>query len=446
MGHDRAVSQFVDPTVEVVTLVRDLIRIDTTNDGTATTVGEALAAEYVEASLQEVGYAARRFETTSARRQGVSLRIPGRDQSRPALLIHGHLDVVPADPRQWSVPPMGGDLHEGMIWGRGAVDMKDTDGMILAVLRDWARREVVPERDLVVLFLPDEEAAGTQGAHWLVDHEPELFRGVTEAVGEVGGFSVTVAPDRRVYLIQTAEKGLAWLRLRAEGRAGHGSLINDDNAVTRLAAAVTRIGSHEFPITLTPTTRRLVDELTAALEIPGAGTTDSDDRAVARIAELLGPLFAASIRHTANPTVLAAGYKSNVIPTAAEAHIDGRFLPGLREGFLAEIDRLIGTGVTREFINDDIAVEAPYDVPIVEHMAASLREEDPTAIVAPYLLPAGTDAKAFSRLGIRGYGFAPLMLPPTLDFSGLFHGVDERVPVTALEFGVRVLDRFLRRC
>ncbi len=446
MGQDQPVTQSVDPAVEVVTLVQDLIRIDTTNDGTASTVGEALAAEYVEASLQEVGYDARRFETTSARRQGVSLRIPGRDPQRPALLIHGHLDVVPADPRQWSVPPLSGDLHEGMIWGRGAVDMKDTDGMILAVLRDWARHGVVPERDIVVLFLPDEEAAGTQGAHWLVDHEPALFHGVTEAVGEVGGFSVTIADDRRLYLIQTAEKGLAWLRLRAEGRAGHGSLINDDNAVTQLAAAVARIGEHRFPVTLTPTTRRLVDELTQVLQIAGGETTASDEVAVARIAGVLGPLFSASVRHTANPTVLTAGYKSNVIPTTAEAHIDGRFLPGLREEFLTEIDRLIGDGIQREFINDDVAVEAPYDVPLVESMTESLRRFDPGALVAPYLLPAGTDAKAFSRLGIKGYGFAPLLLPASLDFSGLFHGVDERVPVSSLQFGVRVLDDFLRRC
>ena len=429
-----------DLAADAVTILRDLIRIDSTNDGTDGTVGEAAAAEYVESLLTEVGLDCERFSTTSGRRQGVYARISGHDSTRPPLLLHGHLDVVPAHPADWRVPPFAAEVEGDMVWGRGAVDMKDTDAMILSLARHWARTGERPARDLVILLLPDEEAGGRHGSHWLVDNRPDMFAGVEEAVGEVGGFSLTVAENRRLYLIQTAEKGIAWMRLIAQGTAGHGSMLNDDNAVTEVAEAVSRLARHDWPVCLSPTAERMVAAISEAYGI------DIDLADTVALRDQLGPLarlIGAGTRHVTNPTMLNAGYKVNVIPGEATAGVDGRFVPGAEDQFLAEVDRLIGPRVRREFESHDVAIEAPYDVPLVEAMTQALVAEDPGAMVAPYILSAGTDAKAFSRLGIRGYGFSPLQLPPDLDFASLFHGVDERVPMDSVGFGVRVLARFL---
>jgi acetylornithine deacetylase/succinyl-diaminopimelate desuccinylase-like protein len=429
-----------DPLADASHLLRDLIRIDTSNDGTDDVPGEILAAEYVVEVLKEVGYDPELITTTSGIRAGVHLRIPGIDPDRPALLIHGHLDVVPAVASDWTVPPFAAEIVDDMIWGRGAVDMKDTDAMILAVIRDWARKGYRPPRDVVVLFTPDEEAGGKHGAHWFVDHRPDLFHGVTEAVGEVGGFSLSVRDDLRLYLIQTAEKGIAWMRLSALGTAGHGSMINEDNAVTELAEAVARIGRHRFPTSLGPTAQRMVAELAEAYGLAEDASTDEVLSAIGPIAKFIG----SGVRNTANPSMLAAGYKVNVIPEHAHAHVDGRFVPGGRDELVNKVRELAGPRVSVELLNDDVALEVPFQATLVEAMTAALLVEDPEGMAIPYLLSGGTDAKAFSRLGITGYGFAPLRLPPDLDFAALFHGVDERVPLSSVAFGVRVLDRFLR--
>ncbi|MEY3733686.1 MAG: hypothetical protein RL347_1045, partial [Actinomycetota bacterium] len=380
--------------------------------------------------------------TTSSRRQGVVARIPGTDPTRPKLLMHGHLDVVPAQASHWSVPPFAAEVIDDMVWGRGAVDMKDMDAMLLALARAWARSGAAPSRDIVLLFIPDEEAGGQHGSHWIVDHRPDLLDGVSEGVSEVGGFSLTLPDARRLYLIQTAEKGIAWMRLIAEGTAGHGSAIASDNAVAELAAAVTRIAEHRWPVQLSPTARHMVAAIGEAFGV------DLDLEDPVELARQLGPaarFIGAGTRNTANPTMLEAGYKANVIPADATAVVDGRYVPGHEREFLDQIDHLLGPRVRREFINHDVAMEAAFDVPIIEAMTAALDAEDPGAAVAPYILSAGTDAKAFSRLGIQGYGFSPLQLPPDLDFTALFHGVDERVPIDAVTFGVRVLDRFWRQ-
>ena len=426
---------------EVVGLLTDLIRIDTSNP----VKPERPAAEYVAERLAEAGFSPRIFESEPGRASVVA-RFEGSDPSADALLLHGHLDVVPAEPADWSVHPFGGAVKDGLVWGRGAVDMKDMDAMMLAVVRRMVREGRRPRRDVVLAFLADEEAGGNQGAKFLAAKHPELFTGCTEAVSEVGGYSYEVSPDLRLYLIETAQKGLSWMRLTARGRAGHGSMLNDDNAVTNLAAAVARIGAHRFPTTLIPTVRDFLTEVCDALGVP----FDPADPEAA--VERLGPLarfIGATLRHTANPTMLEAGYKTNVIPERASAVVDGRFLPGGEEEFLAAIDELAGPDVTRESIHHDRSVEAPFDSPIVEAMLSSLRAEDPGARTVPYCLSAGTDNKTFASLdvsgkgGMRGYGFVPLRLTPDLDFAAMFHGVDERVPISALDFGCRVLDRFL---
>lgn len=430
-----------DITSEVVEIVRDLIKIDTSNYGDDSGPGEALAAEYVEAKLTEVGIAANRYQTTSSKRQGVNARIPGKNPDRPALLLHGHLDVVPAQAKDWTFDPFAAEIHDGMIWGRGAVDMKDGDGILLAMVRAWARNGVQPDRDIILDFLPDEEAGSDHGSVWLVKNHPEWYTDATEAVGEVGGFSLTLRDDVRLYLVQTAEKGIRWMKLRAEGTAGHGSFLNNDNAVTRLAEAVAAVGNHKFDIALTPTVRDFIKAVNDAL-----GMELSADNPEELLAQL-GPIariIGATLSNTANPTMLNAGYKHNVIPGTAEAMVDGRFLPGFEDELIKDIENLLPPGVVREDVVNGIALEAPFEGPLVEAMSAAIRAEDPMGTPVPYTVSGGTDAKAFSTLGIKCYGFLPLLLPPELDFSAMFHGVDERVPITGLEFGVKVMDRFVR--
>ncbi len=429
---------------EVVGICRDLLRIDTSNYGDNDGPGERDAAEYVAASLAEVGLEPVVLES-DRRRTSVVVRLEGTDASRPALVLHGHTDVVPAQASDWSVDPFGGEERDGLLWGRGAVDMKGMDAMILAVVRQMLREGRRPARDVVVAMFADEEAGGAYGARWVVDNRPDLFERATEAISEVGGFSVEI-DGHRAYLLQTAEKGIGWLRLVAEGRAGHGSQVNTENAVTELAAAVARIGAHAWPMRLTPTVRALLDGVSG---LTGISFDPEDPDGVTRLVEALGPVrrfVGATLRNTANPTQLAAGYKANVIPGRAEAVLDTRFLPGHEEEALATLTELAGEHVRLEDIHRDVALEVPFHGGLVDAMVAAVTAEDPGATVLPYALSAGTDNKSLHRLGITGYGFAPLRLPPELDFSGMFHGVDERVPVDALRFGVRVLDRLLSTC
>ncbi|NUR95831.1 MAG: M20/M25/M40 family metallo-hydrolase [Kribbellaceae bacterium] len=428
---------------DVVELCRDLIRIDSTNTGDlATSTGERAAAEYVAGVLSGIGLEPAVLETEPGRTNLVT-RIPGRDSSRGALLIHGHLDVVPADASEWSVHPFSGELKDGYVWGRGAVDMKDFDAMVLATVRKWHTEGYQPERDIVLCFTADEEAGGDYGAHYLVREHAELFEGCTEAIGEVGGFSVTVGNDLRLYLIQTAEKGIDWLRLHAAGRPGHGSFVNDDNAVTALCEAVARLGRHKFPIVVTPTVRAFLSHVSEVLGVE----LDPDDPETA-IAKLgpIASIVGATIRNTANPTRLAAGSKDNVIPGKATATVDCRTLPGFDVEFMSQLREVIGDQLEIETVHHQGALETTFDGPLVDAMAAALRAEDAGARPVPYMLSGGTDAKAFATLGMRCYGFSPLKLPADLNFAALFHGIDERVPAEGLEFGVRVLDRLLRNC
>jgi len=439
-----------NPSDDVVDVVSRLIRFDTTNTGDPeTTRGEAECARWVAEQLADVGYQPEYLESGAPGRGNVFVRLEGADRSRGALLIHGHLDVVPAEPAEWSVHPFSGAIENGYVWGRGAVDMKDMVGMMIVVARQMKRAGIVPPRDLVFAFLADEEHGGHYGARWLVFNRPDLFDGVTEAIGEVGGFSLTVpragGGERRLYLIETAEKGIQWMRLTARGKAGHGSMVNEQNAVTTLAEAVARVGRHQFPLVLTDT---VVDFLAAISEETGL-TFDTDSADLEGTIEKLGPMarmLNAVLRDTANPTMLKAGYKSNVIPATAEAVVDCRVLPGRKAAFEAEIDELIGPDVTREWIRDLPAYQTSFDGDLVDAMNAAVHAVDPDGRTVPYMLSGGTDAKSFSRLGIRCFGFSPLRLPPDLDFSSLFHGVDERVPIDALRFGADVLAHFLTHC
>jgi acetylornithine deacetylase/succinyl-diaminopimelate desuccinylase-like protein len=427
------------PDAEVVGLCADLVRFDTSNYGDSSGPGERKAAEYVAGLLDEVGIESRLYEAAPGRTSVVARWGGAEGDTADALLLHGHLDVVPAAAEDWQVDPFAGEIEDGYLWGRGTVDMKDFDAMLLSVVRHRQRTGAVPERPIVLCFTADEEAGGHLGADVLVNDHADEFEGCTEAVGEVGGFSVTVR-GRRLYLIEAAEKGMAWLRLTARGTAGHGSMINPDNAVARLTAAVARLSSHEWPIRLTPTM-----EVLLATVGDLAGTEVTADNAPDLVAEFGGAarMIGAVVSNTLSPTMLQAGYKVNVVPSEAVAHVDGRFLPGYEREFFDTVESLVGPGIEIEALSHQQPWETPYDGHLVAAMERSLIAEDPDAIVAPYLMSGGTDAKHFRRLGLRSYGFAPLRLPEDLDFTALFHGVDERVPTESLEFGARVFDRFL---
>ncbi|MDO5724653.1 MAG: M20/M25/M40 family metallo-hydrolase [Flaviflexus sp.] len=428
-------------TSPVVGICQDLIRIDTQNFGPdPRTRPEAEAADYVIGLLRSWGYETETYESEPGR-VSVLVRVAGANPELPALIVHGHLDVVPAPAEEWSVDPFGGVIKDGYLWGRGAVDMKNMDAMMLVCLKDMAERGWRPRRPMIFAFFADEEAGGLKGAKWMVANHPEAFAGASHAISEVGGYSVEVG-GRRVYLIQTGEKGLRWLTLSAKGTAGHGSVVNEDNAITRIASAISRIGSHRWPLHLTDTVRALLRQVAELTDRPYA----EDPQTVADLVSRLGvaeAFVAATLTTRANPTQLTGGYKVNVIPGDASAGVDLRPVPGEEESALATIAELAGEGIELSTMHADPGYESPFDAPIVEEMSAALLAEDPEAIIAPYLLSAGTDNKALAPLGITGYGFVPLALPADFDFPAMFHGVDERIPLEALHFGTRVLARFL---
>ena len=425
---------------EAVRLAAELIRIDTTNRGGGD-ARERPAAEYVAAELAEGGLDPVLLERTPGRANVVA-RIEGADPARSALLLHGHLDVVPAEPAEWSVHPFSGEVRDGVLWGRGAVDMKNAVAVLVAVARGLARTGRRPARDVVLAFTADEEDSAADGAAFLASRHAGLFDGCTEGIGESGAFTFHAAPGLRLYPVGAAERGTAWLKLTARGTAGHGSRPNSRNAVTALAGAVTRIGEHAWPARLIPTVRAALLAMADALGLDAVGAERDPDGLVAR----LGPasvLVAPVLRNSANPTMLQAGYKVNVIPGEAVGYVDGRVLPGSEAGFAATMDEPTGPGVAWEYAHREVPLEAPLDAPLMAAMAGALLAEDPQARIVPYCMAGGTDAKHFSRLGIAGYGFTPLALPPGFDYHAMFHGVDERIPVTALQFGVRVMDRLL---
>ena len=426
---------------EAISICQDLLRIPSVNFGDGKG-DEAAVAAYVVASLAEVGIQATMYESAPGR-CNVMARLEGTNSQRPGLVVHGHIDVVPANADDWSVDPFSGEIRDGMIWGRGAVDMKNMDAMLLATVREWARTGYKPPRDIVLAFFADEEAGSIYGSHWLVNNHPELFAGCTEAISEVGGFSVTVGNGKRLYMIETAEKGIHWMRLTANGRAGHGSVMNDENALTRLTEAVAAIGKFQWPQRYSTTVKALFKRVA---EATGKTYDEKDLRPLLSEVGFAARMIGATLQNTANPTMLEAGYKANVIPGSASAVIDGRFIPGFEDELNATIESLIGPHVTIETITRDKALEVPFEGDLVDAMCAAILKEDSEAIPVPYLMSGGTDNKALAELGIIGYGFSPLKLDADFDFMAMFHGVDERVPVDGLTFGVRTLKDFLENC
>lgn len=422
---------------ETVQIAQDLIRFDTSNRGGGDANPEAEAAEYVAEFLQKLGLETTTIESAPGR-ASVFARVAGENPELPALVLHGHLDVVPADADDWSVDPFAGIIRDGLLWGRGAVDMKNMNAMIMTAIAELLRAGQKPRRDIILGFFADEENGGVYGSQYIVKNHPEIFAGAKTAISEVGGYSVNFG-DERAYVIQTGEKTLDWINLKTKGRAQHGSSIATDNPVVKMSRAVGELGAHEWPISLCATTTALLDGIAKI-----TGRHDLEPRELLDLAGNGAGFLQSSITTTSNPTMLAAGVKHNVIPSSASAAVDIRALPHERDEVMAKIQELVGSEIEIETFHSDIGLEVPFEGELVEVMIASLRKEDPEAHVLPYLLSGGTDNKALSRLGIAGFGFAPLKLPPELDFPGMFHGVDERVPLEALDFGHRVLVHLLK--
>lgn len=421
-------------TDSVVQLCSDLIRIDTSPSGD----GERAAAEFVAAELSGLGLAPQLLEHLP-RRASVVARIEGTDPVRPALLVQMHLDVVAADAAAWSVPPFSGEVRDGQVWGRGAVDMKDMVAMVLTALRVKLAGGWRPARDIVIALLADEEKGGLEGAGWLVNTHPDLFEGCSESIGEAGGFSHEICDGRRAYFVQIAEKGITWLRLTAHGQGGHGSLIHPGNPIARLAEALLRVQGYvppHYPIESTQTV------VTAAREWAG----EQDPIVALEALGALGRLFLPTLRNTYSMTRISAGVQHNVVPFRAEASIDGRYVPGYESELLAGIRELVGDLVEVEVVQRGPAVQTRFDGAVPDAIRAAIGKEDPGAAIVPACLPIGTDGKHFDRLGIRNFGFIPLRLPAGYDFASMFHGVDERVPVSSLTTGVRILENFFGEC
>ncbi|MFZ9944874.1 MAG: M20/M25/M40 family metallo-hydrolase [Candidatus Nanopelagicaceae bacterium] len=431
-------AQRIELEEDVVKLCQELIQIPSVNFGEGKG-DERAAAEYVAAKMKEVGIESRIYES-APNRCSVVARIEGKDKSRPGLVVNGHLDVVPANAADWSVDPFSGAIKDGCIWGRGAVDMKNMDAMILAVIRLWARHNYQPERSIVIVFFGDEEAGGIYGSRWMAEKHPEVFAGCSETISEVGGFSLTLLSGKRVYAIEASQKGIEWMKITAEGVAGHGSMVNNANAVTRLTEAIAKIGNYTWPQRITKTSDLFFQKIS---ELSGKPYDRNNLQPLIDEVGPMGKMIGATLCNTTNPTMLEAGYKANVIPQSASAVVDGRTLPGFEKELLDTVKSLVGEHVKVESLVSDIPLEVEFGGPLVDAMIAAIKSEDPDGIPIPYLLSGGTDNKALAKLGIVGYGFSPLKLPPDLDFTGLFHGIDERVPIDSLQFGARTLFHFL---
>lgn len=434
-----------------VALLRELIRVPTVNRGTRDEGdgNERPAAELVAEKMRAAGLEPKLLEKQK-NRTNVVTRLRGTGARAP-LLLSAHLDVVEADASSWKHDPFGGEVHEGYVWGRGAIDMKHHAAMSACVMQLLARdvaegKELA--RDVIFAAVADEEAGCALGSIFLVDEHPDEVR-AEYMLGEIGAFSLHLF-GRTFYPIQVAEKGLCWVRATYEGAPGHGSMPDPESAVVKLARAVERLGAKRLPMHPTKVVKAFVAGL--ARELPTPQRQVLGRLTTPQVASLILDVlirdpgqrrsFGALLSNTASPTVLRAGSKVNVIPGRATVEIDGRTLPGQSEaGFLDELREAMGGEPSFEVLRSLPAVEASPETGLYEQLVETLLRNDPTGHPLPYLIPGFTDAKAYARLGIICYGFAPVKFDPAheVDFTRMFHGHDERIPIAGLKWGLRVL-------
>ncbi len=424
-------------------LLQRLLRFDTSNPPG----NERECIDWIADQLQALGCEVR-IVAREPERPNLIARLPGVGRSAP-LLLQGHVDVVPAR-GDWSHPPFAGELADGYVWGRGALDMKGGVAMLLAAFMRAKAAEMALPGDVILCLMADEEAGSPLGAQFLVREHPELFAGVRYSLGEFGGFTMDVA-GRRFYPIMVTEKQVCWMRATARGPAGHGSMPVRGTAMGKLGRLLQALDRRRLPVHITPPVRAMVEAVaaaapaTTALPLRGLLRPALTDRLLDAFGER-GALFDPLLHNTASATLVHGGEKINVIPDTVTVELDGRLLPGLRpEHLIEELGALAGAQLDYEIIQHD-PVEGEPDMSMFDMLAGTLRELDPNAKPIPLVLPGVTDGRFFSRLGIQTYGFLPMQLPPELPFMRLIHAPDERLPADAVEFGtgaiVRVLERF----
>ncbi len=423
---------------EALTHFRAILAMDTSNPPG----NEVIVARYLARILEENGIPAAILESAPGRGNVVARYSTG-GRGGP-LLLSSHMDVVPAEPKRWTHPPFGGNLVDGFVWGRGAVDMKSMTIYGLMAILLLKRKGVPVDRDVIFCAVADEEAGSEMGMSWLSKNHPDLIR-AEYALNEAGGFTVHVG-GRRFYPIQISEKGVLWVRATARGDPGHGSVPHDPNAVLRVAQAVATLAMHRFPLTPTGPSRGFIGAISRNVPFPlslmlkgllvkGVSSVllgimpDRDQASV----------FHATLHHTVCPTGLEAGVKINVIPSEASALLDCRILPGTTpDEFLEELGRIAGPDIAFEVIKKDNPTVMPVDTPLFKAISSAVERNDPGARAVPYLLTGFTDAKPLADLGVTTYGFSPVKLDPGLKYNRLPHGHDERIPVEGFRWGLRV--------
>lgn len=424
---------------EVLTHLVTLLRIDTSNPGP----GEADAADYVVGVLADAGVRAQVLEPEPGR-CSVIARHAGREPDLPALVVHGHLDVVPADPSAWTRDPFGGEVVDGVAWGRGAVDMKGMVAAMLTVQRALATGAASSRRDLIFAYFADEEMGSRLGSRWVVEHHPELFTGATEAIGEIGGFRVTLPDGRRLYPLQVGERGMLWARIGVDGPGGHAAFSQVSNPIDRLARLTAQVG--ELQVGDPPGPRLVGHAHSLGLLPPGARRDeDAARRALAALGSF-GDLLAKGVASSFTATAISAGDKVNVIPHRGTLAVDCRFLPGEGDAAMAALRSLLDDDMTLEVLSRTPGAMAPAAGGLLDAAAAALARVDPEGVVVPYTFPASTDGQHLATLGIAPYGFTPLVVDDDRCLLDFFHVPDERVPVVAVERCVTILTDFLEGC
>jgi acetylornithine deacetylase/succinyl-diaminopimelate desuccinylase-like protein len=429
---------------DVVELLRDLIRFDTTNPPG----NEGACIAYVKQLLDDAGVESRVFARDDARPNLIA-RLPGAGDA-PPLLLYGHVDVVQTAGQQWTHPPFGADLIGGVVWGRGALDMKGGVAMLVDAFLRAARGELKPRGDLILAVLSDEENGGDFGAKYLVEEHADLFEGVRHSLGEFGGATVHLG-GKRFYPIQVAEKQICWLRGRVRGPGGHGAIGVRGSALAKLGKILQTLDKRSLPVHVTPVTRAWLEGMAAELPRPQALLLRSllEPRLaeatlrVVHVEQLR--LIERALRNTVSVTIVHAGSKINVIPAEVELELDGRTLPGFGpDDLIREVHDIVGPELELELVRHD-ATPAEPDLTWLEGLGAILRELDPGAIPVPMLQVGVTDGRFFSRIGIQTYGFLPLELPAGFEFTKLIHAADERVPAAAVRFGAEAVGRAVER-
>ncbi|WP_078596581.1 M20/M25/M40 family metallo-hydrolase [Evansella clarkii] len=424
-------------------ILQKLIQFNTTNPPGH----ERACIEYIQSLLTEYGIESR-LVSLDENRPNLIARLKGEGDA-PPLMLYGHVDVVTTENQDWSHDPFSGDIIDGYIWGRGALDMKSGVAMMIAAFLQAKAEKTPLPGDLLLVILSDEENGGDYGAKYLTEEHPHLFEGVKYALGEFGGFSMELA-NKRFYPIMVAEKQSSWVKLTIRGPGGHGSMPVKDGAMAKLGQVLEKL-NQPLPVHITPEAREMIKAITKELSLPKKLVLRQllNPKKTEKVLKMLGDkgkMFGSLLHHTASPTVLRASDKINVIPSEITLEVDGRILPGYtEEDFAEELRELIDDdSVEIEFIRSDI-VETETDKTHFNTLAQILKENDKKAKPIPYVLPGVTDGRFFSNLGIQTYGFTPMNLPPDFNFTASVHAADERIPVECLYFGTEAIFKAVQR-